>query len=112
MSLAHWDAARWVTVGPDKKSPWDLLPGYGCLQRTYEKCPSLPPSNGGGTTHAFGVKVGPDSFGNDDGVPLKKTVPCEKGKKRGDFSWNCSNWSPYRARNSHFCGFRPSKKPL
>ena len=58
----HWTAARMHTVGPDGVLNWDRLPGIGVY--TGHMADDLTAtSNGGATTHAYGVKVPARSFG-------------------------------------------------
>jgi alkaline phosphatase len=68
-SLAAWNAFRIATVGPDGKTHWDLLPGVA-LYRSHFADGLSPTSHGGGTVHAWGVKVVADSYGTDGGLPI------------------------------------------
>jgi len=61
-STANWAIARAMFVGPDGELNWDKLPA----QATYtgHMGDSLTAtSNGGATTHAYGVKVASDAYG-------------------------------------------------
>jgi alkaline phosphatase len=68
-SLAAWNAHRIASVGPDAESHWDKLPGVA-LYRPHFTDGFSPTSHGGGTVHAWGVKVVADSYGTDGGRPL------------------------------------------
>jgi alkaline phosphatase len=68
-SLAAWNAFRIATVGPDGKTNWDRLPGVA-LYRSHFADGFSPTSHGGGTVHAWGVKVVADSYGTDGGAPI------------------------------------------
>jgi alkaline phosphatase len=56
-------------AGPDGELEWDKLPAIG-VYRGHMKDALAASSNGGGTSHAYGVKVATNSFGNDAGQPL------------------------------------------
>lgn len=68
-SASHWAAARMVMAGPDGMINWDRLPVLA-VYRGHMKTSLAATSHGGATTHAFGVKVDPDSFGMDRDQPL------------------------------------------
>ncbi len=69
--LNHWNAARMYWKGPDSVLAWDRLPEMA-VYRGHMADQLTATSNGGATTHAFGVKVrGPGSFGRDDGRPIR-----------------------------------------
>ncbi|MEO0055795.1 MAG: hypothetical protein RLZZ50_1742, partial [Verrucomicrobiota bacterium] len=68
-SLAAWNAFRMATVGPDGLTNWDRLPGVA-LYRSHFSDGFSPTSHGGGTVHAWGVKVVADSYGTDGGAPI------------------------------------------
>lgn len=61
-SSATWAAARALYVGPDSNLNWDLLPAVG-VYRGHMNDSLTATSNGGATTHAFGIKVASDAFG-------------------------------------------------
>ncbi|MDA0577353.1 MAG: alkaline phosphatase [Verrucomicrobia bacterium] len=63
-SASHWTAARMMIAGPDGMINWDRLPVLA-VYRGHMKTSLAATSHGGATTHAFGVKVHPDSFGMD-----------------------------------------------
>jgi alkaline phosphatase len=67
--LAHWGAARIFHAGPDGELNWDRLPGMA-VYRGHMKNTVAASSHGGGTTHAYGVKVPIDSFGMHGRDPL------------------------------------------
>ena len=65
-SLAAWNAFRLASVGPDGLTSWDQLPGVA-IYRSHFTDGLSPTAHGGGTVHAWGVKVATDSFGTDGG---------------------------------------------
>jgi alkaline phosphatase len=69
MSVSHWTAVRMFKVGPDKDLNWDKL-SQSAVYRGHLRDQLSGTSNGGATIHAYGVKVGGDSFGNDNGKPI------------------------------------------
>lgn len=65
--LNFYHAARMYWEGPDASLEWDKLPEMAAY-RGHMSDQLVGTSNGGATTHAFGVKVqGPDSYGTDRG---------------------------------------------
>ncbi len=68
-SLNHWNAARVRWVGPDAELEWDKLPGMA-VYRSHMRDGATATSHGGGTVHAYGVKVPADSYGMDGQQPL------------------------------------------
>ncbi|MBS3945844.1 MAG: alkaline phosphatase [Melioribacter sp.] len=64
-SLAAWNATRMLYVGPDNKLNWDNLPNIGVYLGHLTNSLTAT-SNGGGTIHAYGVKVGVGAYGMDD----------------------------------------------
>jgi alkaline phosphatase len=66
---AAWGAARLLSVGPDGMLNWDRLEYLG-LYRGHMKNSMGATSHGGGTSHAYGVKVHWDSYGMDGTEPL------------------------------------------
>lgn len=68
-STAHWTACRMLYAGPDGDLNWDRLP-HTALYRGHLKDRLTSTSNGGATVHAYGVKVGADSYGLDNGDPI------------------------------------------
>lgn len=76
-SLQGWQAYRALRFGPDGNTAWDLLPEVG-IYRAHVRNSLSPTSNAGATIHGYGVKVGRDSYGLDEGqtitTPSGKTV--------------------------------------
>ena len=68
--LGHWNIARLVTVGQDGQSNWDQLDRLA-LYRAHQKGWISTSSHAGATTHAYGKKVHPDSYGLDRDQPLE-----------------------------------------
>lgn len=68
--LAAWEAYRYLVVGPDGDTHYDQLE-HVALYRGHMRDSLTASSNGGATSHAFGVKVGTASFGNDDGRKIR-----------------------------------------
>ncbi len=62
--ISHWQAARFFWVGPDADLNWDRIPHIAVYRGHMEDSLSAT-SNGGATTHAYGVKVGSGAFGTD-----------------------------------------------
>ncbi|MGE0266979.1 MAG: alkaline phosphatase [Candidatus Omnitrophota bacterium] len=60
--LNTWNAFRVFKVGPDGEINWDKIPKIG-IYRGHMKDGLTSTSNGGATTHAFGVKVKANSYG-------------------------------------------------
>lgn len=65
-SAATWTAARALLVGPDSDLNWDLLPSIA-IYRGHMADSLTATSNGGATTHAFGVKVASNAYGRTAG---------------------------------------------
>ena len=76
-SLAAWNAARMLYVGPDNKLNWDNLPNIGVYLGHLTNSLTAT-SNGGGTIHAYGVKVGVAAYGMDD----NHQIPTARSGKR------------------------------
>jgi len=69
-ALNHWHAGRIYWEGPDGISAYGHLPEMA-VYRGHMADQLTGTSNGGATSHAFGVKVqGPDSYGRDRGRPI------------------------------------------
>lgn len=66
-SLAVWNAVRLLYVGPDNQLNWDKLPNIG-IYLGHMSNSLTATSNGGGTIHAYGVKVGVGAYGTDDNL--------------------------------------------
>ncbi len=62
--ISHWQAARFYLVGPDGDLNWDKLP-HLAVYRGHMADSLSATSNGGATSHAYGVKVPSSSFGTD-----------------------------------------------
>lgn len=62
--LGHWSAGRLVEVGPDGQLNWDKLERAG-VYRAHQKGWLATTSHAGGTVHAYGKKVHPNSYGMD-----------------------------------------------
>ncbi|NJN64211.1 MAG: alkaline phosphatase [Acidobacteria bacterium] len=69
--IAHWSAARFMSAGPDGELVWDTLP-HIAVYRGHMKDSISGTSHGGATAHAFGRRVGWNSFGMDTGVPIDR----------------------------------------
>ena len=82
MSLAHWDLGRIITEGPDGLSSWDKMPNMA-IYKPHLKNNLTASSNAGATIHAYGVKVGYESFGKDNGKTLKKPSLLKEAQKKG-----------------------------
>lgn len=67
--VAHWQAVRFLTVGPDGRTNWDKLPAMA-IYNGHMKDGLTSTSHGGATTHAYGVRVLADSFGLDGAQPI------------------------------------------
>ncbi|MFN7454645.1 MAG: alkaline phosphatase [Pseudobdellovibrionaceae bacterium] len=69
MSVSHWTAVRMMKVGPDGELNWDRL-ARAAVYKGHMKDQLSGTSNGGATVHAYGIKVGAESFGNDNGKAI------------------------------------------
>lgn len=67
--LNHWNAIRTLIKGPDGTLEWDGLP-HMAVYTGHMKDALAGTSNGGATTHAYGVKVAARSFGLDGETPI------------------------------------------
>lgn len=76
-ALNTWNAARIHLVGPDGMLEWDQLPHVG-LYRSHYMDSLHPTSHGGGTVHAWGVKVVRDSYGLDGRTPIRARSGADK----------------------------------
>jgi len=68
-ALAGWNAIRVLYYGPDGELNWDRLSHIG-LYQGHTKNTLTSSSEGGATTHAYGVKVELLSYGMDGTKPL------------------------------------------
>jgi alkaline phosphatase len=62
--ISHWQAARFYWAGPDGDLNWDRIPEVA-VYRGHMSDSLSASSNGGGTTHAYGIKVPIAAFGTD-----------------------------------------------
>jgi len=76
--ISHWQAARFFWAGPDADLNWDRIPNIAVYRGHMADALSAT-SNGGGTTHAYGVKVDSDAFGTDGKKPGRPVAA--SGKK-------------------------------
>ncbi|MFK7959874.1 MAG: alkaline phosphatase [Phycisphaerales bacterium] len=81
-SAATWTAARALHVGPDGDLNWDLLPAIA-VYRGHMGDSLTATSNGGGTTHAFGVKVRSDAYGRTGGGATGEPILTAAGASAG-----------------------------
>lgn len=72
----HWTAARMHIVGPDGTLNWDRLPEIG-VYKGHMSDNLTATSHGGATTHAYGVKVKADSYGQNG----KETLTAASGRQ-------------------------------
>lgn len=68
-ALSGWNIYRILDYGPDGYCQWDLLPALG-VYRSHMRDNLDASSHGGGTIHAYGVKVLRDSYGMNGKQPL------------------------------------------
>ena len=68
--LGMWGALRLLQVGPDSMLNWDKMDHMG-IYRGHLSNSASSSSNGGGTTHAYGIKANYDSYGNNPHTPFK-----------------------------------------
>ncbi len=66
--ISHWQAARFYWAGPDADLNWDRIPEIA-VYRGHMADSLSATSNGGATTHAYGIKVGSTAFGTDGKNP-------------------------------------------
>lgn len=67
--LGHWHAGRLMQAGPDGQLNWDRLE-RAAVYRSHQKGWLSSTSHAGGTVHAYGKKVHPNSYGLDRDQPL------------------------------------------
>ncbi|MEO0716994.1 MAG: alkaline phosphatase, partial [Planctomycetota bacterium] len=77
-SAATWAATRALYVGPDRDLNWDRLPAIA-LYRGHMRDSLTATSNGGATTHAYGIKVASDAFGMTAGGDRAQRIADENG---------------------------------
>ncbi len=80
-SSCTWAAGRALLVGPDGDLHWDLLPAIA-VYRGHMADSLTATSNGGATTHAYGVKVASDAFGRTAGGPRGAQIVDDNGASR------------------------------
>ena len=68
--IGMWGALRLIQVGPDSMLNWDKMEHMG-IYRGHLSNSASSSSNGGGTTHAYGIKANYDSYGNNPKKPFK-----------------------------------------
>ena len=78
-SAATWAAARNLYKGPDADLQWDQLPAMA-LYRGHMADSLTATSNGGATTHAFGVKVASDAYGLSAGGQRGRPIVDAQGR--------------------------------
>lgn len=78
-SAAAWTAARILYHGPDGELHWDRLPAMA-LYRGHLADVLTPTSQGGGTTHAYGVKVSSDAYGKTAGGQRGENILDAEGR--------------------------------
>lgn len=77
-SASTWAVCRALEVGPDGQIHWDQLPAVG-VYRGHMADSATATSNGGATTHAYGVKVYSDAYGTWGG-PEARPILDEAGQ--------------------------------
>jgi len=80
-SAPNWAVARAVYYGPDGELEWDKLP-HMALYRGHMRDSLTATSNGGATTHAYGVKVASDAFGMTAGGDRAQPIVDRQGQSR------------------------------
>jgi len=80
-SGSTWPVARALFVGPDNDLHWDRLPAVA-LYRGHMRDSLTATSNGGATTHAFGVKVASSAYGLSSGGPAGEPIVDGEGHSR------------------------------
>jgi len=62
--ISNWQAARFYWAGPDAEINWDRIP-HIAVYRGHMADSLSATSNGGATSHAYGIKVPSSAFGTD-----------------------------------------------
>lgn len=70
MGANTWAATRLLTVGPDGRLAWDRMQAAAYVGPMLNSVTAS--SNGGGTSHAWGVRAQSGSFGMVDGKPIAR----------------------------------------
>lgn len=78
-SAATWAIGRAALVGPDADLHWDRLPAIA-LYRGHMADSLTATSNGGATTHAFGVKVRSGAYGRTTGGESGEEIVDAQGR--------------------------------
>lgn len=71
MGLNTWAAVRLWSAGPDGRLAWDRLPALAVYVGPMSDRVTAS-SNGGATSHAWGIRVEKESFGFVDGRPITR----------------------------------------
>jgi len=71
LGVNHWGAVRLHSVGPDGRLNWDRLPATA-VYLGHMRDALTGTSHGGATTHAYGVRVQADSFGQDGATVIRQ----------------------------------------
>ncbi len=69
-AASMWGAMRLVKAGPDGNTNWDELDHMG-LYRSHQLNSTNSSSHAGATTHAYGIKVPYDTYGNRPDRPIR-----------------------------------------
>ncbi len=80
-SAPNWAIARAMFVGPDGDLEWDKLPAMA-LYRGHMRDSLTATSNGGATTHAYGIKVASDAYGMTAGGDRAELILDKNGNSR------------------------------
>lgn len=72
MGANTWTFVRLMQAGPDGALNWDQLPAVALYKGPMSDRVTAT-SNGGGTSHAWGVRVASNDFGTLDGAPIAKS---------------------------------------
>ncbi|MGH8105565.1 MAG: alkaline phosphatase, partial [Arenimonas sp.] len=73
MGANTWSAVRLLQVGPDGRLNWDKLPQVAVYVGPLSDNVTQS-SNGGATTHAYGLRAQDKSFGTLNGSPIEKAL--------------------------------------
>jgi alkaline phosphatase len=73
MGANTWMATRLMQVGPDGRLAWDQLPKVAIYVGPMRDSVNAS-SNGGATTHAYGIRASLDSYGSIAGGPVPKAA--------------------------------------
>jgi alkaline phosphatase len=73
MGANTWGAVRLMNVGPDGRLGWDSLPAMALYVGPMRDNVTAT-SNGAATVHAWGLRVGQNSFGTDNGAKILKSA--------------------------------------